>query len=191
MKDDNNPFKTKLICQHCSDDFYVYTCSLKDGRHKGKYCSRKCAGKAKRIIKRPKTRICSGCKNKLPFTRRYFPVNHHRIFGLITVCRKCTCGDARTKNKDYQRNLRIQVLTAYGNDKLACVCCGENHYEFLCLDHINGGGGKERRSGLTGLNLLYRLRRLGFPKGEHRTLCCNCHQAYTEHGFCPHQKERS
>jgi len=138
---------------------------------------------------KPQKRACTKCGNVYPFTSEFFGVNKSKItrYGLLWRCKKCIADDVRGYNTVYRDNLRKQVLTAYGDGRLACVCCGENHYEFLCLDHIHGGGGKERKNGFGSAALLYKLRRLGFPKGDYRTLCCNCHQAYTEHGYCPHK----
>lgn len=141
----------------------------------------------KRMVTKPDLKICTKCYEQLPYTPEFFGVNRSKknTFGLLAQCKKCIADGVRDYNRNYQRDLRKQVLTEYGPGKLACVCCGDSHYEFLCLDHIKGGGGQERKT-LSALNLLYKLRRLGFPKGEHRTLCCNCHQSYTEHGYCPH-----
>lgn len=70
---------------------------------------------------------------------------------------------------------------------MACVCCNESHIEFLALDHIHGGGTKERKT--SGTNMLYRrLRREGFPQGNYRTLCFNCNWSYGIHGYCPHKR---
>lgn len=150
-------------------------------------------GRPKTMPVKPKTRACTKCGNVHPFTTDFFGVNAAKTgtYGLLSRCKKCISDDVREYNKYYRVGLRKEVLTAYGDGVLACVCCHESHYEFLCLDHVNGGGGKERKNGLGSVALMYKLRRLGFPKGEYRTLCCNCHQAYTEHGACPHQSASS
>ena len=46
--------------------------------------------------------------------------------------------------KDKNKKNRLQVLSHY-SPSLKCQCCGENHYEFLTIDHINGDGAKHRR----------------------------------------------
>lgn len=146
-------------------------------------------GRPRIMPEKPAEWPCGKCHTLLPFTAEFFGVNGSKSFtyGLLTWCKKCIANSVRERNKAYAVKLRKQVLTEYGNGKLACVCCGESHYEFLCLDHKKGGGGQERKNGTGSVALLYKLRRLGFPKGDYRTLCCNCHQAYTEHGCCPHQ----
>lgn len=48
--------------------------------------------------------------------------------------------------KDYLREraqtLKMRCLHAYGG---RCACCGIDHTEFLCIDHIDGGGNKQRK----------------------------------------------
>lgn len=85
--------------------------------------------------------------------------------------------------------LRFTVLQHYG---LQCACCGESHYEFLAIDHINGNGRQHRKSIDKGLSSgqFYRwLIKNNFPK-EFQTLCHNCNLAKGFYGQCPHQRER-
>ncbi len=84
---------------------------------------------------------------------------------------------------EYRRALRLEVLGHYSPNGPACACCGEATIEFLCIDHVNGGGGKHRRS-IRG-NLYNWLKREGFPKGF-RVLCHNCNAAIGYYGHCPH-----
>jgi len=86
----------------------------------------------------------------------------------------------------YQKKLRIETLAAYGGAR--CVCCGETQYEFLTLDHKNGGGNAHRqRAG--GVYYVFReLKRNGWPPG-YRVLCWNCNAANAYHGICPHQRK--
>lgn len=68
--------------------------------------------------------------------------------------------------------LKTVVLSHYGNGKLACVRCGETDLIVLCLDHINGGGKKERQK-YRGRNWYSKLIKENFPTG-YQTLCANC-----------------
>lgn len=73
-----------------------------------------------------------------------------------------------------------------------CACCGESELEFLSLDHINGNGAEERGKGISGIQILERLRRLGWPeeaKKEYRLLCYNCNFTIGHYGYCPHHPE--
>jgi hypothetical protein len=84
------------------------------------------------------------------------------------------------------RRLRLEVLYHYGTK---CACCGVDHFEFLVIDHIDGGGKKQRREqGLSGSYALYRwLRRNNYPPG-YRVLCHNCNFSLGIYGYCPHDK---
>ena len=94
------------------------------------------------------------------------------------------------RNVTYRSKIRADVLNAYGGK---CECCGESHPEFLALDHINGGGGKERRTvaGNTSGGVYRLARNAGYPKDKYRLLCHNCNCAIGWYGYCPHQKENS
>src|SRR5438094_2571359 len=43
---------------------------------------------------------------------------------------------------DWHQYLRAAAIEHYGK---VCACCGESTYEFLCIDHINGGGNRQRK----------------------------------------------
>jgi len=75
------------------------------------------------------------------------------------------------------------VIEHYGGK---CSCCGESQYEFLTIEHKNGGGTKHRK--LIGpANISKWIIENNFPP-EFDVLCynCNCAKAYS--GVCPHQK---
>jgi len=141
-------------------------------------------------IKKPKPNeyTCFTCRRVMPFTDKFFPVHAKRMYGLETVCRKCTCTRAKALNKRCRSKLRLAILTAYSQkNKPECCCCGEQRMEFLTLDHINGNGNKERKE-IGGQNCLFAsLRRKNFPLG-YRTLCWNCNLSYAKYGYCPHQR---
>jgi len=83
---------------------------------------------------------------------------------------------------------KLDVFAAYGGWR--CECCGEDHIEFLTIDHINGGGRKDRER-YKGTGAFYRhLRSEGFPAGF-RVLCMNCNFAKTRGELCPHEYERA
>ena len=129
------------------------------------------------------------------------------------ICRKCAVirqQEWRAKNPEkareshrrnmaaaYKRNgrekvqarnavYRKKVVAAYGG---ACACCGETLWQFLEVDHIQGGGNKHRRElGIKGGYAFYLwLQRRGFPKDQFRLLCSNCNKASAVYGECPHK----
>lgn len=77
---------------------------------------------------------------------------------------------------------RADALARYG-DK--CACCGETTYEFLCIDHINGGGARQRRE--TKKHIYHWLKQAGWPTQGFQVLCHNCNLAKGFYGQCPHR----
>ena len=106
---------------------------------------------------------------------------HQRYYNLHT-------DEARTHMKKYRKGVRLEVLTHYSNGEPQCMCCGEKTLEFLCIDHINGGG--SRKSKKTGVNIYAWLRSNNFPLGF-RVLCHNCNSALGFYGYCPHSEVKS
>jgi hypothetical protein len=88
--------------------------------------------------------------------------------------------------KKYRDACRYESIKHYSNGTMSCACCGENHYEFLAIDHINGGGDSMRKE-LGHGNIGRVLKARGFPLG-YRILCHNCNMAIGFYGYCPHQK---
>ena len=147
------------------------------------------------ILVKDGLKLCSGCKEILPVNN--FHKNSRGPSGLQWHCKLCckkqhAIGYQKYKQKytetsqKYYKNLRIEVLTVYGNGYLHCMCCGETQYEFLSLDHINGGGNKHRRE--VGGKIFNKLKQQNFPPG-YQTLCHNCNQAKGHYGICPHVKK--
>lgn len=88
--------------------------------------------------------------------------------------------------------LKIDVLTHYGNGICVCVKCGYNDIRALALDHINNNGAEERNhqhgysSKNIGSTFYRRLRKENYPSG-YQTLCYNCNQIKE----IEHRKEKS
>jgi len=81
--------------------------------------------------------------------------------------------------KAYQN--RLEVLKAYSGEKPKCACCGEEHIEFLTVDHING----RKDVPETGQRLYRWLKINNYPEGF-QVLCMNCNYAKGKFGNCPH-----
>ena len=96
--------------------------------------------------------------------------------------------DNSTRQWFYQRRLKRATLVAYGGLTPKCECCGEHNIEFLVIDHINGGGNKERKANKLGGSSFYRwLAKAGYPAG-YRVLCSNCNISLGLYGYCPHKE---
>jgi hypothetical protein len=88
------------------------------------------------------------------------------------------------QNQDYRLRVKLEVFNAYGGAR--CACCGEEHIEFLSLDHI-GNNGAEHRKSVPATTLYNWIRKNGFPPGF-QVLCMNCNFAKGHFGKCPHQE---
>lgn len=89
------------------------------------------------------------------------------------------------ENSRERRGLAKKFVIAYYSDgKNCCNCCGQNIYEFLSVDHVNGGGYKHRL-GVSGDFYWWLVRQL-FPDGF-QILCFNCNCARGFSGRCPCQ----
>jgi hypothetical protein len=89
----------------------------------------------------------------------------------------------------YNQKIKDEVFEKYGK---VCSCCGETEPVFLTIDHVFGGGARDRKSA-SDKNLYSRLKKQGFPPG-YQTLCWNCNCAKglrgTTRGICPHEMRR-
>jgi hypothetical protein len=99
------------------------------------------------------------------------------------ACQKKYKDKNRVRLKAYYREKKAIIIAAYGGH---CECCGDSHFEFLTIDHINGGGTQDRKK-RAGSAFYARLEKLGFPKDKYRLLCMNCNFALGKYGHCPHK----
>lgn len=86
---------------------------------------------------------------------------------------------ARTQHKQ----MRLKIFKHYSKGSCCCSCCGESHYEFMAIDHVNGGGAKHRKKVGPTDRWIIKHR---FPRGF-RILCHNCNASIGYYGYCPHQ----
>jgi hypothetical protein len=94
------------------------------------------------------------------------------------------------RGRSYRHKLRLEVFERYGK---VCYCCGENRWQFLALDHIEGGGNKHRLAisgdrNFSGYKFHLWLKRNNWPNGL-RVACHSCNMATGFYGECPHQTE--
>jgi hypothetical protein len=112
------------------------------------------------------------------YGRDYYAENREEI-----LMKQKKSSTRKEYHRQYYRQLKQRVIDAYGGK---CLCCGETHFEFLTIDHINGGGRKDRMKH-KGAGFYAHLEKRGFPKQGYRLLCMNCNFALGKYGHCPHQ----
>lgn len=94
------------------------------------------------------------------------------------------------QRKVRKEELKVEVFTHYSGGTPRCACCGEQEYQFLTLDHIEGGG-REHRCELVPISqrgMFNWIKREGFPP-IFQVLCynCNCGRQWNS-GVCPHKE---
>tara|TARA_S200002703_G_C3795274_1_gene245536 strand:+ start:486 stop:881 length:396 start_codon:yes stop_codon:yes gene_type:complete len=91
--------------------------------------------------------------------------------------------EVRQRRKEAHRKVREAAFAGYGS---CCECCGEDNFEFLAIDHVDGGGRKERET-MSTYQIAKKVICLEFPE-EYRVLCHNCNQSMGWYGYCPHKR---
>jgi hypothetical protein len=103
---------------------------------------------------------------------------------------KNNCAECKLRKNERSKVLRDitkkETVAAYGGK---CVCCGEDNWGFLTIDHPNNDGAEHRRQlGISGGIAFYMwLRRNNYPK-DFQILCWNCNCGKRDNGgICPHK----
>jgi len=148
---------------------------------------------------------CYKCKQELPLSD--FPKNSGKKDGLGTECRPCRKVYLKSyyaknrekmieqnsrRGKERHREARQKVMHHYSGGTMVCGCkgCEESHEEFLTIEHINGGGNKERKE-FKGARTFYEyLVKMDYPDGL-MVLCYNCNCSKGAFGYCPHEREKT
>ena len=109
-------------------------------------------------------RICPNCKKD----GMEFGINKGRRNGYQHYCKKCS----RIKVNAIKKKDRIRVIEFLGN---RCKKCGFANALALQIDHINGGGRKDRARYKNDPSNFYRAV-LKDKKNKYQLLCANCNQ---------------
>lgn len=89
----------------------------------------------------------------------------------------CPHQEGYAEHEYRKKYLKLETIEAYGS---CCAICGESHWEFLTIDHINGGGTRHRRR----VSDIYQyLKDNDWPKDEYRLLCANCNCSRKSNGW--------
>ncbi len=153
-----------MICSGCDKEFIR--------KHNAqRYCCRKCSNKyaRRRMNAKRANSKCLQCGKK-------------RDSHLVR-CSKCQKYKLRMARKR-SREIKKEFIRVYGGK---CECCSENRWEFLSLDHVQGGGRKDSH---LNRNTMYKIAMENHDKSTYRLLCMNCNTAIGFYGYCPHHKEK-
>jgi len=78
----------------------------------------------------------------------------------------------RARNRKYINGLRDKFMKQYGG---RCECCGTSYDPFLTLDHVDGGGNKDRANKNNSRIYLDAMKVV--DKNKYQILCMNCNLA--------------
>jgi len=121
-------------------------------------------------------KVCTHCGDTRPIDD--FRKDTHYVDGHHSWCTRCRYAATNAWNK----RVRQETIGHYGG---SCACCGELEFAFLCIDHINGGGHRQRKAEVSGMPANW-WRSRGYPEGF-QVLCYNCNLAKGIYGICPHE----
>jgi hypothetical protein len=121
------------------------------------------------------------------YMRDRYKKNPEKIKASVKKYYLANVEKVKIRQKLYWQELRKKIIDFYSDHTNRCACCGESHFEFLTIDHINGGGAKHRREIKSGVIYGWLLKN-NFPVGF-RVLCCNCNSSHGRYGYCPHERE--
>jgi len=136
------------------------------------------------VVAPPKKKLASKrCENcgKIFHQKRYARGPDGTFKNRKYCSRQCAGESFRVKEPAKLRR-RKAVIAAYGGK---CVCCGEDHWQFLVLDHIDNDG-KEHRKKIGQSQICLWAEQHGYPPVL-QLFCQNCHLAKHYYGKCPHQ----
>jgi hypothetical protein len=94
----------------------------------------------------------------------------------------------RQQGKNWSHKLKFEVMSHYCNGMPRCMCpyCDVDYMSVLTMDHINGGGNKQRKETRinSGLPFYAWIKNNKFPIGF-QVLCHNCNHAKHIFSVCP------
>ena len=114
--------------------------------------------------------------------------NRSKVNAYSVAWRKNNLERRKRTEKASRRRYKIEALIAYGGREPRCSCCGEDTFEFLTIDHVNGDGAAHRKLIGKGAAIYRWLKKNRYPEGF-GVLCMNCNHAKGVYGVCPHQRK--
>ena len=103
-------------------------------------------------------------------------LTHDIIYACSVFDRKLYRIEYYKKNKDkkaeYGKKIKKKVMNFYSSGEMRCRDCKEDILELLTIEHINGGGVKQRKE-MRSHNIYKWLIKENFPPG-YAVLCIRC-----------------
>lgn len=129
-------------------------------------------------------KTCRKCGDEKPINKFRIRRKGDAIFA-DNICMAC-------RGKTETARLRLEMFEAFG---WKCYCCGEEHPQFLTLEHVNGGRhfygrryGRDENSRQSNTYVeIRRAKREGWDRTNWELLCMNCNHAKGHYGQCPHR----
>lgn len=79
------------------------------------------------------------------------------------------------KNRTYIQNYNIKIWEEAFLFFGPCRFCGQKDLQFLSISHIRNDGAEKRRNGeTTGVGLLKKFRKMGWPESLKEDYCLEC-----------------
>lgn len=130
-------------------------------------------------------------RNKVSDIHRFLKKNEYPP-GYQVLCGSCNLQkeiDRRRRRGsntwEHNQAAKLRVIGRYGG---SCRCCGQTGLDKLVIDHINGGGSKEKAT-YPSRNVYLFLDGSLPDHNRFQVLCQNCNQAKASLGACPHSAE--
>ena len=102
---------------------------------------------------------------------RIWRARHPELKPIIAI-------ESKIRNKENNFMAKVRALMRYSNPAGAIICnhCGIQDIDILCLDHINGEGGRHRKAiNIHGSRFYTWLDQHNYPRGL-QVLCWNCNR---------------
>ena len=124
---------------------------------------------------------CTTCLDIFPATVNYFSKRKNGYLGLKESCKKCYS----KYRHEYVKEVRYKALQHFSGGCPECASCNESEPEFLCVDHLEGGGRKHRSEmgnghQVSSVNGFLKIMK-DPDKGKYQVLCWNCN--YSKHHY--------
>ena len=125
----------------------------------------------------PTEKLCSRCRAVKPADAFYRRASAKT--GLMSECKEChdalqkgRADSHLARSRKHRRLLRERAVAFLGG---LCAHCGIADYRVLHIDHVDGGGGAEKRAiGDAGIH-----RKILAGAEGYQLLCANCHNIKT------------